>query len=60
MFQDTQPAALGDDSLPAWREFRVDNAAEVTGLLRQLRETATPVVLSAPGGITQIKILSVD
>ena len=52
MFQDTQPAALGDDSLPAWREFRVDNSAEVNGLLRQLRETATPVVLSAPGGVS--------
>lgn len=49
MFQETQPAPLGDlaDGLD---EFRVDGTAEVLSLLRDLVEHSTIVHLSAPDG----------
>ncbi len=50
MFPDTQAAPLGDAGPEAWAPFRVDNPVEIQALLRQLRDTGTPVVLSAPGG----------
>lgn len=50
MFEHTQPAALDDQAPEAWAPFRVGHAAEVQALLRQLRDSGTPVVLSAPGG----------
>jgi c-di-GMP-binding flagellar brake protein YcgR len=46
VFQDTQPAPLGD----GLDEFRVDSPAELQALLRSLVDAATPVHLSAPGG----------
>lgn len=54
MFQDTQPAALGDESLA---RFRVDQRAEVGALLRQLCDNGTPVVLSAPQGAALVSTL---
>lgn len=52
MFQDTQPAALGDDGgLDAWAPFRVDDASEVLHLLQLLRDTSAPVSLSSPQGV---------
>lgn len=46
MFQDTQPAPLGD----GLDEFRVDSPGEVQALLRSLVDAATPVHLSSPDG----------
>jgi c-di-GMP-binding flagellar brake protein YcgR len=46
VFQDTQPAPLGD----GLDEFRVDNPAEVQALLRSLVDTNVAVHLSAPDG----------
>lgn len=61
MFQDTQPAALGDSGTDAWAPFRVDNPTEVRALLRQLRDGAVPVVLSAPSGAAVVAALwSID
>jgi flagellar brake protein len=50
MFQDTRPAALGDDNPQGWADFRVDSPTEIQSLLRQLRDSNTPLVLSAPDG----------
>jgi c-di-GMP-binding flagellar brake protein YcgR len=50
MFQHTQPAGLDESAHGAWSPFRVDASLEVAALLRQLREEATPLVLSAPAG----------
>ena len=50
LFLDTRPAAaapLGNDALMA---FRCEHPRDVTALLRQLRDSATPVALSGPGG----------
>lgn len=51
MYADTQPAPLdssgGSDSLA---EFRVSHASERLALMRQLRESAVPVILSTPDG----------
>jgi flagellar brake protein len=53
MFQDTQPAALGDDGeSDRWANFRVDNPAEVRALLTQIMNSSTPVNLSSPEGVT--------
>jgi len=61
MFQDTRPAALGDDGQQDWAPFRVDNGAEIGILLRQLRDTGTPMVLSAPAGAAMVtELWSVD
>lgn len=46
MFQETQPAPLGD----GLDEFRVDGAAEVLALLRTLADQSVLVHLSAPDG----------
>jgi c-di-GMP-binding flagellar brake protein YcgR len=51
MFQDTQPAPLGEDgSLDRWAEFRVTHPRDVLALLRQLRDGSVPVSLTGPGG----------
>jgi len=51
MFQDTQPAQLGEDgTTDRWSAFRVDHPREQLALLRQLRDGNVPVNLSAPGG----------
>lgn len=61
MFQDTRPAALGDEDQQAWAPFRVDNAAEIGGLLRQLRDTGTPMMLGAPAGAAIVcELWSID
>lgn len=61
MFQDTQPAALDGASPAAWDAFRVDNHAEVLTLLRQMRDTGIPLVLSAPAGAVLVTTLwSID
>jgi c-di-GMP-binding flagellar brake protein YcgR len=57
MFEDTQPAALGDTGTDAWAPFRVDNPTEVRALLRQLRDGAVPMVLSAPSGTAVVASL---
>jgi flagellar brake protein len=57
MTQDTRPAALGDDESELWAPFRVDNPTEVAALLRQLRDTGTPIVLSAPEGAAVVSEL---
>lgn len=54
MFQDTQPATLGSDGLAP---FRVDDPAEVTQLLNQLRDQSVPLVLSAPAGAAVVSAL---
>ena len=61
MFQDTRPAPLGDDTHQDWSPFRVDGRAEIAGLLRQLRDAGTPMVLSAPLGAAVVSELwSID
>ena len=50
MFQHTQPAAFDDPGHESWAPFRVDSASEIAGLMRQLRDTGTPLVLSDPAG----------
>jgi c-di-GMP-binding flagellar brake protein YcgR len=62
MFLDTRPAdldALGGSD--PWAEFRVRHESERLALLRQLRDSAHPVNLSAPGGATlHTRIWAVD
>ena len=61
MFNDTHPAALDDAGPAAWAPFRVDSPSEIAALLRQLRDTSTPLVLSAPSGAALVTALwSVD
>jgi c-di-GMP-binding flagellar brake protein YcgR len=51
MFQDTQPAALRDAEGPdPWAPFRVTHSGEIVALLRQVRDSSAPLVLSAPDG----------
>jgi hypothetical protein len=51
MFHDTQPATLRDAGNPdPWAPFRIGHDGEIVALLRQLRDGAVPVTLSAPGG----------
>ncbi|MCA0244477.1 MAG: flagellar brake protein [Proteobacteria bacterium] len=61
---DTRPAPLDADSpagREAWAPFRVDHPGELAGLLRQLRDAAAPIVLSAPGGAALVASLwSID
>lgn len=52
-FLDTRPAPLGDDGGDdPFAQFRCDHPSEVLSLLRELRDAATPVALSAPDGAT--------
>ncbi len=52
-FEHTQPAQLdAAGASDPWSEFRVGAAAERLRLLRELRDTHAPVILSAPDGIT--------
>lgn len=61
MFNDTRPAALDDAEPAAWAPFRVDSASEIAALMRQLRDTSSPLVLSAPSGAALVTSLwSVD
>ena len=51
MFADTRPAALdAHGAADAWADFRVQHPQERKALLRQLRDTGVPVMLSGPGG----------
>lgn len=54
MFEDTRPASLGDEDGDVWAPFRMENPAEIVGLLRKLRDAAIPLVVSAPGGATVV------
>jgi c-di-GMP-binding flagellar brake protein YcgR len=61
MYQDTQPALLGSDGPDTWAPFRVDNPSEIGAMLRQLRDAATPMVLSAPAGAAMVaELWSID
>ncbi len=64
MYSDTRPAALDADGpagRDAWSPFRVDHPGELATLLRQLRDSASPMVLSAPGGSALVATLwSID
>ena len=65
MHPDTRPAALnasgGDASSDPWAAFRIEGTAEIGAWLRQLRDTRTPLVLSAPGGAALVTDLwSID
>lgn len=62
MVPDTQPAALADDGQPdAWAAFRVDDGAEALRLLKQLRDSAATVHLSAPlGAALSTQLWSLD
>ncbi|MES2717901.1 MAG: flagellar regulator YcgR PilZN domain-containing protein [Pseudomonadota bacterium] len=50
-FQDTQPAPVGSGADDPFAEFRSSHPREVLLLLRDLRDGATPVALSAPSGV---------
>jgi flagellar brake protein len=51
MFDDTRPAALDDSgAIDPWGPFRVERPSERVALLKQLRDSAAPVLLSAPAG----------
>jgi flagellar brake protein len=53
MFEDTRPAALDSHgNTDPYGEFRVTQAQERVAVLRQLRDSSAPVILSAPGGAT--------
>lgn len=61
MFEHTRPAALDDASRPEWASFRVEHAREIGQLLGALRDSGTPMVLSAPDGSTAVCALwSID
>ncbi|HNT37531.1 MAG TPA: flagellar brake protein [Rubrivivax sp.] len=61
MFEHTRPAALDDASRPEWAPFRVEHAREIGQLLGALRDSGTPMVLSAPDGSTAVCALwSID
>jgi flagellar brake protein len=50
-FEDTRPAALDDSGgIDPWGPFRVERPSERIALLKQLRDSASPVLLSAPAG----------
>jgi flagellar brake protein len=50
-FQDTRPAALGNDGrVDDWADFRVESPAERLRLLKQLCDGSIPVMLSTPQG----------
>lgn len=60
-FQDTQPAALGDDGGPdPWAPFRVTHSGEAAALLRQVRDGNVPVIVSFPGGAWTTSLWSID
>ena len=51
-FLDTQPAPLGDDPHgDPFAQFRSSHPREVQALLRELRDSTTPVALSSPAGV---------
>jgi c-di-GMP-binding flagellar brake protein YcgR len=62
MVPDTQPAVLADDGHPdAWAAFRVDDGGEALRLLKQLRDSAATVHLSAPlGAALSTQLWSLD
>jgi len=57
MLEDTQPAALDEAGTDAWSAFRVDSPVEIASLLRELRDSGTPMVLSAPQGAALVAAL---
>ena len=61
MLQESRPAPQGNDGPDAWAPFRVDSTSEIGVLLRQLRDGATPLVLSAPAGAALVaELWSID
>lgn len=51
-FLDTQPAPIGDDPTnDPFAQFRSSHPREVQALLRELRDSTTPVALSSPTGV---------
>ncbi len=53
MFENTQPASLdAAGGVDRWTPFRIQHRAERLALFRQLRDSATPLVLAAPGGVS--------
>jgi c-di-GMP-binding flagellar brake protein YcgR len=61
MSQDTRPADLDNAGSAGLAHFRVESSHEIAALLRQLRDTSVPVVLSTPGGSAMVSTLwSVD
>jgi c-di-GMP-binding flagellar brake protein YcgR len=62
MFEDTRPAALDDSGgADPWGPFRVERTSERMALLRQLRDSAAPVLLSAPtGGAMTTTLWTID
>lgn len=50
-FLDTRPAPLGDDdAIDPLAQFRSSHPREVMAMLRELRDSGTPVALSTPAG----------
>jgi c-di-GMP-binding flagellar brake protein YcgR len=49
-FQDTRPTPTGSAADDPFAEYRSSHPREVLSLLRELRDSATPVALSSPGG----------
>jgi flagellar brake protein len=62
MFEDTRPAALDNSGgVDPWGPFRVERPSERLTLLKQLRDSAAPVLLSAPaGGAMSTTLWTVD
>lgn len=50
-FLDTQPAPLDSGGTDPFAQFRSSHPREVLALMRELRDSATPVALSSPDGI---------
>lgn len=58
MFLDTRPASLDPSMGPdPFAEFRVTGSAEITSLMRQLRDGNVPVILNAPDGTSYTSTL---
>ena len=62
MFEDTRPAALeASGGVDPWGPFRVERPSERVALLKQLRDSTSPVLLSAPtGGAMTTTLWTVD
>lgn len=59
MFESTRPAPLerGADGTDPFAAFRIEHPSEILALLRRLRDTAVPIVLAAPAGVSARTIL---
>lgn len=50
----TQPAPLDGPLASDLSQFRVDSMGEIVGLLRQLRDAATPIAITSPNGASLV------